>query len=581
MKKTILLLLAFAMLLSMALPAAAALTLAEQMSAAVYEESRGGELGAAAVIIESGKQDLLFFGQAADEDNTPVDVQMPFELGELSGIFVAVTAQKMAEAGLLSLDEDIAVYLPAAFMKNLALAYPVTTRHLLLGQAGFAGRRQDLYFTDPAHAFDDLPTALLADIPEQALLPGTCHISSPFGMALAAYVLEVVADTPYSALAKTYVFDPLDMRQTGFADVTHPCDLPGGQGSIPGLYPACGAYTTAEDLGSFLSWMLAPVGAPVLSDAGKQALIAISSKGPLSASSLGLSAVGTLVGGVGRTIYQSAALWIDPAGGRAVAILTNTADNTLTALPGELMLHRSAPTLPEGEPYDLKLFGGIYADASLEKRSFLGRFEIANDERRITVNKDGTLQWGDLRLSQIAPGIFAPAEQPGAGPVLQFFFHENGEVAAFSTVEGAVYLPMPFYLSYSVATLTLAVLLLLAVWFLISGIFSAVSRLHRKEANKKARSIYYAFPHLFSGLQSVTVLIAVGLGVTLGRAVFGPVYGALSVICLLTGLVATVAYIIAFIRSFFRRRLHHRIAYSAMLFLLFQIVIRLWGLAPF
>jgi hypothetical protein len=115
---------------------------------------------------------------------------------------------------------------------------------------------------------------------------------------------------------------------------------------------------------------------------------------------------------------------------------------------------------------------------------------------------------------------------------------------------------------------------------LLFGVGVLVHWRHHKEPNGKRRSVQYILPHVFAATEAVAVMLAICVGGYFGTAVFAPFYTSLSVVALLAGIGASISYVIAFLRSFFRRALHHRIAYSAIFFVLFQILIRIWALVP-
>ena len=88
--------------------------------------------GAAVVLFENGTRILYEgYGYADVSARTLVTAQSSFELGEISSLFVALAVQKLADAGALELDRDVAYYLPADFMEKLGLAHRLTLNDLL------------------------------------------------------------------------------------------------------------------------------------------------------------------------------------------------------------------------------------------------------------------------------------------------------------------------------------------------------------------------------------------------------------------------------------------------------------------
>ena len=202
MKKRLLLLL-LALILTAGFVLSAAAADAHDPAVAAAEEAVAASVGndvpgAAVVVLREGRIVLAEgFGYADLEARSPVTTDTVFEIGDLSTGFVTVAALQLVASGAIELDRDIAAYLPADFMGKLTLSYPVSMRHLLAGRAGFGGRSFDVWFRSDAYRFESLSEALLSDIPTQVVAPGTCYIASPYGVTLAAYVIECVTGMDY------------------------------------------------------------------------------------------------------------------------------------------------------------------------------------------------------------------------------------------------------------------------------------------------------------------------------------------------------------------------------------------------
>jgi len=593
MKRIYILFLAVLLILGAAFPAAAATPTDPMVATAqqALDAALGAETPGAAVLVLKNGAPIIYegFGYADLVGRTPVTVDTPFELGELSSAFVAVVALALTEEGRVDLDADIATYLPADFMKKLDLAYAVTLRQLLLGRAGLGGRIHDLYFASESQCFKDLAEALAADVPDQIAPPDTCAVYSAFGVALAAHVLSTVAACPFEELAQQYVFAPLQMNATayhlpgteqsglacGYTPIGNRHFREGAErgNSYSGLYPATGAVSTAADLLKFLTYLF--------SDSAPKALLEVVKSGAVSGSSLAFDSQNGIACRVGRTRFHGAALSFNAREKTAALVLTNTAENSLLSLPATLCTGTAVRVPGTGDGlYELSLFEGVYAPATGENRTFVGRFQTANGNCKAEANADGTLQFLDMRLKQVAPGIFTLAEGDDATVKVQFFLNDAGEVAVATAADGRSFLPVPFYLSYSVATILLALLMLCSLWFLLFGIGVVVHWRHHREPNGKRRSVQYILPHVLAALEALAAVLAVCVGGYLGTAVYAPFYTTLSVLALLFGTAASITYVVAFLRSFFRRALHHRIAYSAIFFVLYQVLLRLWALIP-
>ena len=264
---------------SLGLAVGASIVPADPLVSRIHEQLDlylGKDTPGAAVVLLRRDAPLFIegFGYASIEDrNRLITQDATFELGEVSSLFVALAVYVLAEEGKLSLDQDITTYLPKEAVGRLKLNYVTTLRHLLLGTAGFEGRSFDLIFGKDAHRFDSLEKALWADVPEQLYLPGEYYSASPFGIALAAYVVECVTGARYEDYVRERILAPLGMthtflnptedtvlEQTTVGHVkTNSGEFATGkrQGrSYGGLYPATGAYSTAADMALLMDFLM-------------------------------------------------------------------------------------------------------------------------------------------------------------------------------------------------------------------------------------------------------------------------------------------------------------------------------------
>lgn len=582
MKRFYSILLALCMLSCLALPIAAKTTPFDPSVSAVMSgvsASVGADTaGAAAVVYKNGAVVMADgFGYADLGAKTLVTSATVFEIGDLSALFVTLSALQLGERGLLSLDADIAEYLSADLMAKLALTYPVTVRQLLAGTAGFGGRIFDLSFDKQSHTFETLEEALLADVPSQIAVPGTVRTPSPFGVTLAAMVVEVLSGVPYDTYVSEQLLAPLAMTNTLMrAGKTPPTgysvgytaagegnftDAEGGK-TYSGLYPATGALSTAGDLSRLIAWLFGESDA-VLSKTARAAFF-------------------DLHGGAtkGATACFGASLVLDAAKREAVLVLTNTAASTLLRLPETLLpVGTAVVPFPEGEMLEIKDLRGTYAPASLEQRTFVGRYLTTQSRITVTANDDGTLTFGEMRLVQIARGVFADAAGDATAPVLQFFLDAEGNVLGAVTREGEVFTKLPFYYTKAVSTLLAGLLLLLTGGFILLGAFALFEWFTRRQSRGDRLGVLCFLPELLSALLALFVGAQLLLAYHVGTGALSSVYFALRVLALLAGLGATVVYVLAFVLTVLDRAKHHRIAYSAFIFLGYVFLVCFLGLA--
>ncbi len=557
--------------------------------------------GAAVIVLRGGTVVLAEgFGYADLDERSPVTTDTVFEIGELSTGFVAVAALQLSAAGSLDLDRDIAAYLPADFMAKLGLTYPVSTRHLLTGRAGFGGRIFDAWFRSDAYRFESLEEALLSDIPEQVVAPGTCYITSPFGVTLAAYVVECVTGMDYVSYATEHILAPLGMTHTVLdptvdsateRDAVGYKSVGGGQFDgerkwrrYSGLYPACGARSSAADLSLWLEFLLYGGRSDVLPDAYRAELFVGLKNGVFTPATPGFVKQGACYVSRGQTGFFAASLAFDPAAGQGALVLTNVGESKLTGFPAALCgAAASVDDLPEGDLIDLKKFRGAYNDATGEVRTFVGRIDVMHNVTDCTAEKDGFLHFGDKRYRQIAPGVFADADEDDGTAALQFLLDENGKVIAAVTAEGQTFVPLPFYYAKGIINALFGAMVTLSGVFLLMGVYGVFRWCTRRKdlEDEEEQSFRYVLPGILAAVLALFVFIEMLIAFRVGASALSTVFFALSVVALLLGTCTTVAYIVAFITSILDRKTHRRLALNAILFVLYALLVYFWGLCYF
>lgn len=157
-----------------------------------------------------------YFGYANKEAEVAADAQTVMEWGSVTKLTVWVSVMQLWEQGRIDLNEDIQVYLPEGFLKNLRYEKPITMLDLMNHTAGFEEVAFGLY-ADDAESILSLEEALSRCQPVQRFEPGTVQAYSNYGAALAGYLVERISGQPYDAYAKEHIFEPLGMQHTAIA----------------------------------------------------------------------------------------------------------------------------------------------------------------------------------------------------------------------------------------------------------------------------------------------------------------------------------------------------------------------------
>lgn len=155
---------------------------------------------AAAAGIVKGDRLVFSTGAFADKKTT-------FGIASLSKTFTAILVLRLAEEGLLSLDDGASTYLPGLKIARQALkSKKVTLRHLLTHTSGlptFGKKYRTFHFEKES-----------VQLPEQTNPAGYCYAYSNPGFVLAKLIIESVSGKSYEENLKKYILEPLEMHST-------------------------------------------------------------------------------------------------------------------------------------------------------------------------------------------------------------------------------------------------------------------------------------------------------------------------------------------------------------------------------
>jgi CubicO group peptidase (beta-lactamase class C family) len=220
--------------------------------------------GVSLVVVSDGViQIAKGYGFANRETETPID---PYEtvmrIGSISKLFVATAVMQLVEQGTLDLHEDINHYLRGSqFIVDNSYSKPVTLAHLLTHTSGFGETWQS---STNAEDYPSLGEYLAGNMPDRFAPPGAEWRYSGHGMALAAYVVEVVSGEPFDQYVRLHILRPLQMDHSRYVlDSSRPLGLAQGYvyknwGYEPqpmdyyGDYPSASLVATAGDIAQFM-----------------------------------------------------------------------------------------------------------------------------------------------------------------------------------------------------------------------------------------------------------------------------------------------------------------------------------------
>jgi uncharacterized protein YbbC (DUF1343 family)/CubicO group peptidase (beta-lactamase class C family) len=325
------------------LPAEAADAIDRAVLAAIAE----GKLPGCVVVI--GRKDTVVFARpygyrALVPERERATLETVYDLASLTKpIATATSVMLLASDGRIDLDAPVSRYLPE--LKGGGKE-TITTRQLLLHTSGLVVETPiaDYAAPTPAH-----PTSALQAIAATRLrsAPGEVYRYSDAGFIVLGELVERVSGEPLDVFAKTRIFTPLGMRDTGFlpppderarAALTEAFDGEWMQGVVHdprariagGVLGHAGVFSTAEDLVLYAQALLRE-GGGVLPASLVQSMLAPHDV-PAAVRALGWdvrSVYSTNRGmklsprAVGHGGYTGTSLWIDPEKDLFVLLLSN------------------------------------------------------------------------------------------------------------------------------------------------------------------------------------------------------------------------------------------------------------------
>ena len=171
--------------------------------------------GAVVVVVHDGATVLAKgYGYADIENKQPMTADATLvRPGSISKLFTGIAVMQLVEQGRLDLDQDVNDYLGFA-MPTPSGGVPVTLRRLLTHRAGFEEVIRGMSTKDP------IPQPLgqwLADVLPARLFPnGDVGAYSNYGLAIAGYIVERVAEQPFADYVAEHIFKPLGMTRSTF-----------------------------------------------------------------------------------------------------------------------------------------------------------------------------------------------------------------------------------------------------------------------------------------------------------------------------------------------------------------------------
>jgi CubicO group peptidase (beta-lactamase class C family)/D-alanyl-D-alanine dipeptidase len=208
------------------------------------------------------------FGFADPDRKIPATAGTIYRAGSVSKLFTDIGIMQLVERGELDLDAPVTGYLPDFHPKN-PFAKPITLRELMSHRSGLVREPPVGHYFDPNQpavraAVNSLNSTTLV------YAPGSHTKYSNAGITVAGYVLERLKATPYAEYLQRSVLEPMGLTESAFAPEpqlapklakAYMWTYEGRTFQAPefqlGIGPAGSLYTSAVDLGHFLSILFA------------------------------------------------------------------------------------------------------------------------------------------------------------------------------------------------------------------------------------------------------------------------------------------------------------------------------------
>ena len=233
--------------------------------------------GATLAVGYRGKVALHSFGKLSyDPQDSDTTVRTMYDVASLTKVIVTTTlVAKLVEGDFpvpLDLDAFVERYLPEwATGPQPEWRHPVTVRHLLTHTSGLPAFKE---YWRTSKSKQDTLTKIFAEPLEYE--PGAKEIYSDLGIILMAEIIERLTGRPLDELAKTYVFEPLGMKDSMYRPPKKlwpeiaPTEFDGrlrnrlvrgevhdeNAFAIGGVSGHAGLFSTAPDLAAFCQMML-------------------------------------------------------------------------------------------------------------------------------------------------------------------------------------------------------------------------------------------------------------------------------------------------------------------------------------
>ncbi|MBN2795265.1 MAG: beta-lactamase family protein [Clostridia bacterium] len=166
------------------------------------------------ILIDDFKENLLVMGYGYSnlEHDIQMTVDTPMRIASITKQFTAISIVQLFERGLLHLEDNIKKYIP-----DYPRGDEITIHHLLTHTSGISNFPLSYDFYEVLNS-DSVLEALIDLFKFEPLQfnPGSQFSYSISGFLILQYIIEQVSQMSYEAYLQANIFDPLNMKNSGF-----------------------------------------------------------------------------------------------------------------------------------------------------------------------------------------------------------------------------------------------------------------------------------------------------------------------------------------------------------------------------
>lgn len=149
-----------------------------------------------------------YYGVQQQTTKVPVTEKSYFRCASVTKLVTGIGIMKMADEGLLDVDEDISTYLGYTVRNKRYMKQPITLRHLMSHTAGMVENSSFSYkssiLSDMINVEKKAGSNFKKDVP-----PGSAYTYSNFGAGITGAVIEAVTGQDVSSFMREFLFAPL------------------------------------------------------------------------------------------------------------------------------------------------------------------------------------------------------------------------------------------------------------------------------------------------------------------------------------------------------------------------------------